>query len=243
MKDRVKAFLIHLSISSIIAILTMILVFQIWYPAPLHDLIGVDHIFYTLISIDIIIGPVLTFVVFNRKKPHLKWDLMVIALFQISALCYGVWTVSQGRPAWIVFSVDRFDLIQAQDIDNRQRNKSASEYKTAPWLGPKWVYAEAPKDIKEYNTLTFESIFAGVDLPQRPDLYKPIDSAHDKIVEHALPLKKLTDFNQKEIVEKDLQRWPQADAYLPLSSKTRAAVVLLKSESAQILGITMLQPW
>lgn len=145
MKDRITAFLIHLSLSSVIALLAIILVFQLWYPSPLHDLIGVDTIFYTIIIIDIIIGPVLTFIVFNRGKPHLKLDLTIIAFFQISALMYGVWTVALGRPAWIVFNVDRFDLVQAQEIDFRQREKSARAYKTAPWFGPRWVYAEAPK--------------------------------------------------------------------------------------------------
>ncbi len=243
MKDRIKAFCIHLSISFVIAVLAMVLVFQIWYPAPLHALIGVDHIFYTLISIDVIIGPVLTFIVFNREKPHLKLDLTIIALLQISALSYGVWAVAQGRPAWIVFNVDRFDLVQMQDIDTRQRDRSASEYQTAPWLGPRWVYAEAPKDIDEYNTLTFESIFAGVDMPQRTDLYQPIGNAHDKMVEHAIPLKKLTNFNPKHVVEEELRHWPQADAYLPLNFKTRSATVLLNTKTVQIIGISLLQPW
>jgi len=28
-------------------------------------------------------------------------DLTVIALLQLSALAYGVWTVAEGRPVWL----------------------------------------------------------------------------------------------------------------------------------------------
>lgn len=243
MKDRITAFSIHLSLSSVIALLAIILVFQLWYPSPLHDLIGVDTIFYTIVIIDIIIGPVLTFVVFNREKPHLKLDLTIIAFIQISALVYGIWTVALGRPAWIVFNVDRFDLVQAQEIDSRQREKSARAYKTAPLFGPRWVSAEAPKNIDDYNTLTFESVFAGIDLPQRTDLYQPISNAHEKISERAISLDNLAKYNSAQAVKDVLTRWPQANAYLPLYFKTRSAVVLLDTESDQIIGISGLSPW
>ncbi len=34
MPARIKAFLMHLAVSAVIALLAVLLVFQIWYPAP-----------------------------------------------------------------------------------------------------------------------------------------------------------------------------------------------------------------
>ncbi|MCU7886580.1 MAG: type IV pilin accessory protein, partial [Candidatus Thiodiazotropha sp. (ex Lucinoma annulata)] len=102
MKTKFVAFLIHLSLSVCIALLVMLLVFRLWYPAPLHDLVGVKHIFYLLVGIDVVIGPVLTFIVYKKGKPSLATDLSLIAFFQLAAFFYGIWTVAEGRPAWIV---------------------------------------------------------------------------------------------------------------------------------------------
>ncbi|MEW8290360.1 MAG: TfpX/TfpZ family type IV pilin accessory protein [Candidatus Thiodiazotropha endolucinida] len=243
MKAKLFALFIHLSLSICIALLVMLLVFQLWYPAPLDDLVGVEHIFYLIVGIDVIIGPVLTFIVFNKGKPSLATDLTLIAFFQLAAFFYGIWTVAEGRPAWIVFNVDRFTLVQAMDLDTRHLDKTAIAYHSPSWLGPQWVYAEAPSDVKERNTLTFESVFAGVDLPQRPDLYQPIEKFHDNLRKRAEPLEDLTQFNSLEAVEQVKRLWPQANAYIPLAYKMRFATVLMDVESAQVVGITSLSPW
>ncbi|MEL0584469.1 MAG: TfpX/TfpZ family type IV pilin accessory protein [Candidatus Thiodiazotropha sp. (ex. Lucinoma kazani)] len=243
MKAKSFAFFIHLSLSISVALLVMLLVFRLWYPAPLHDLVGVEHIFYLLVGIDVIIGPVLTFIVFKKGKPSLTTDLSLIAFFQLAALVYGIWTVAQGRPAWIVFNVDRFTLVQVIELDTRQRDKTAAEYRSPSWFGPSWVSAEAPSDIEARNTLTLESVFAGVDLPQRTDLYQPLENAHDDIRRRAMSLEKLTQYNTAEAVEQAKLRWPQANAYLPLDYKMRFATVLINTESAEVVGITPLIPW
>lgn len=46
-------------------------------------------------------------------------DLIIIVLLQLSALIYGLHTMAEGRPAWLVFNVDRFDLVRVNDIDER----------------------------------------------------------------------------------------------------------------------------
>ena len=243
MKDRLIAFSIHLAISAVVALFVMLLVFKLWYPAPMHQLIGVEKIFFLIIGIDVIIGPVLTFIVFKRDKPSLKFDLSVIALLQISAFIYGIWTVSLGRPAWVVFNVDRFDLVQVLELDTKSRENTPPAYREAPWFGPKWVYAKAPDDVEERNTLTLESVFAGVDLPQRPDLYQPFSNAKDQIREHAIGLEELKRFNPATEVEQLKQRWPEADAYLPLMHRVSSATVLIERETTRIIGISPLQPW
>ena len=66
MSKRIKAFLIHGLISISIALLVIGLVFFIWYPAPLAKAVGVTHIFLMMLAIDVILGPLLTLLVYKR---------------------------------------------------------------------------------------------------------------------------------------------------------------------------------
>ena len=110
MTSRIKAFTTHLFISLLIALAVIGVVFYLWHPTPLHTAVGVTQIFLILLAVDVIFGPLLTLLVYKTGKKTLIIDLTVIALLQFSALCYGLWTVAEGRPAWLVFAKDRLTL-------------------------------------------------------------------------------------------------------------------------------------
>lgn len=242
MPIRLKAFFLHLSLSAVIALLALLLVFGLWYPAPLHTAVGVTHIFLLLLLIDVVLGPLLTLLVYKVGKKTLVFDLAVIAVLQLSALGYGLWTVAEGRPAWLVFNTDRFDLVRVLDIDARKLDEALAEYRHPSWLGPRWVAAAPPSDNAERNELIFEAVQGGSDLPQRPDLYRPLVDSHEALQArlHALP--ELQRFNSIEQVQAVTQQWPAADAWLPLMAGT-PMVVLLNKESAEVLAVVDLRPW
>ena len=77
------------------ALLAAALVFGLWYPYPYREISGGRELFFIIVAVDVVMGPLLTFAVFNRKKPlkELKRDLGVIVLLQLAALGYGLWTV------------------------------------------------------------------------------------------------------------------------------------------------------
>ncbi len=84
-------------------------------------------------------------------------DLTVIALLQLSALAYGVWTVAEGRPAWLVFAVDRFELVRVLDIDERKLEQADLAYRQPSLLGPQWVAASNPADSDQRNGVLYWS--------------------------------------------------------------------------------------
>lgn len=116
MSKRLKFFLGHLSISFLVALLVIGFMFFVWYPSPLATAVGVTHIFLMLLAIDVVIGPILGVLVYKEGKKSLKFDLTVIILLQLSALCYGIYSIEQGRPAWLVFYADRFELVRKNEI-------------------------------------------------------------------------------------------------------------------------------
>lgn len=242
MPDRLEAFFLHLGLSGVIAVLALLLVFKLWYPAPLHTAVGVTHIFLLLLLVDMILGPLLTLLVYKVGKKSLVFDLAVIAVLQLSALGYGLWTVAEGRPAWLVFNADRFDLVRVLDIDLRKLERALPEYRQPSWLGPRWVAAAPPSDNAERNDLIFEAVQGGSDLPQRPDLYHPLAESGKAMRARLHALSELQGFNSIERVQAVTKRWPEADSWLPLMAST-PMVVLLHQETVEVVAIVDLRPW
>jgi len=243
MKFRLRAALAHLSGSVCIALLALAVVYGLWYPAPLAVAAGVNGIFALMLGVDVVTGPVLTFAVFKKGKKALFFDLAVIAALQLTALSYGLWTIAQGRPAWLVFNADRFDLTQASDIDARYQAQAAPAFRHAPKTGPRWVASVNPADPEKRTELVLESAGGGPDLPQRVDLFVPLAKEKTAVQAQAEPLEKLKQFNSPEQVNKTLARWPQADAWLPLMARVQPMTVLIERGTGRPLAVVDLRPW
>jgi len=243
LSDRLRAAAVHLLLSAIVAVLVLLLVFQVWYPSPMSTAVGVTQIFLIIVLVDVMMGPFLTGVVYKKGKKSLKFDLTVIVALQIGALLYGLFTVFEGRPAWVVFNVDRFDLVRVLDLDERDKETIPQEYRNPPITGPRWVAAMQPDDEEARQTILFEAVFAGLDLPQRPHLYQPLANAEASIRKQAKELAALNEFNRPEAVSRVLKRWPEADAWLPMRAHARSMVVLIHRETAQVVAVVDLAPW
>ena len=115
--SRLQAFLVHLSLSAAVVGSGFAIVFFIWYPQPYFEVVGAWYLIRILFIVDVVLGPLLTFIVFKPGKPGLKFDLTVIALVQVAALMYGATIIYQERPYYLVFAVDRFELVARKDLD------------------------------------------------------------------------------------------------------------------------------
>lgn len=240
---RLRASLLHLAGSLAVAGLALILVYRIWYPAPMDQALAVTHVFLILMGVNIFIGPFLTLIVFKPGKKYLAFDLICIVVLQLLAFGYGLSAVAAGRPAWIVFNQDRFDLVRAFEIDPGAARAAAEIYRQPSWLGPRWVAAAPPDDVEARNRVLFEALSTGVDVPHRPNLYFPLEQAADTIRAHAAPLDDLLAYNDKANVAATLARHPEADAWLPLNSRNAALVVLIEKKSARVIAAVDLRPW
>ena len=243
MSKRLKFFFSHLSISFLIALLVIGLVFFVWYPAPLAKAVGVTNIFLMMLAIDVIVGPILGWLVYQEGKKTLKFDLSVIILIQIAALCYGVFSIEQGRPAWLVYNVDRFELVRKNELVDTNIQQAQPQFQQPSWFKPQYVATEFAKDTQQRNDEMFAEVFSGISISQRPERYVELTQAKNQIQQRALPLKELEQYNPKTDVEKTLAKYPKADAWLPLKANAIDMVVLVNKESASIIKIVDLRPW
>ncbi|WP_193910917.1 TfpX/TfpZ family type IV pilin accessory protein [Cellvibrio polysaccharolyticus] len=242
---RLKAAGLHFLFCLVVALVSVVLVYGYWYPAPLSAMAGITGIFLILLSVDVVLGPLLTFIVGNEKKKSLKFDLSVIVFIQLGAFFYGMYTVFEGRPAWLVFVGDRFELVQAYEVDNKYLDNAQPEFSDISWRGPHWIGAKLPEDAKARDELLFSSVSESIDLPQRSDLYVSYSAVAADISQRAIPLSELISFNIPEVVKSELVKWPSADSYLPIysGSKDSSMTVLLRRETAEVIAIVDLAPW
>jgi len=139
LRHALRAAGIHLLASIAVAALAAALVFGVWYPAPFDELAGGRSIFMTLIMVDVIIGPLLTLIVFDivKDKAVMRRDLAVIVALQLGALGYGLHTAFEARPVYLAFEGDRFRLITASNITRDELEKAPPELQKLSSHGPK----------------------------------------------------------------------------------------------------------
>ncbi len=242
MSKRLKFFLSHFAISCIIALAVMLLVFFVWYPSPLATAVGVTHIFLMLLAIDVIIGPVLGFIVYKEGKKTLKMDLGVIVLLQLSALAYGVFNIAEGRPVWLAYNVDRFELVRNNDIVEEKIAQALPQYQHPSWGKPQYVAVEFAKDSETRNEDMFGEALGGISLAQKPERYVDFSHAQAKIQQRMQPLEVLEQYNEQTVVQAIVKKYPQAIGFVPLKAVNVDMTVLVDAQG-DVIKIVDLRPW
>lgn len=242
---RLRYFFGHLVISLLIALASLYLVFFVWYPAPFDVALGVGHIILIMLAIDVTLGPLLTLVLAKEGKRGLKFDLVAIAIVQLSALFYGLYSVEKGRPVWVAFDHSRFELVQKYMID-REKDKNVTippAYQKEGFGSPSWVSVRPPKNREEQDEWMFYELETGTSPAMRPALYASLSDNMDRVIKEKLPLSDLNNFNDKGMVELVLAKYPNADGFLPMRASEVDMVVLVDSKNKDFIKVVDLRPW
>lgn len=178
-KTRGLAAAVHLIGSGIVALLAAWLVFGVWFPYPYRHISGGVELFTLVMAVDLILGPILTFSIFNTSKPYkeLFLDLSVIIILQTAALVYGLVSVFEARPVYLVHEVDRFQVVTAADIDPADLVKAAPAFQKLPLHGIPMIGVRTSHDLNEMLE-SVESALAGKDLARTPPRWQALDAAN-----------------------------------------------------------------
>ena len=189
LRRRVRAAGIHLLISTIVAAVAAGLVFGVWFPGIYRQVAGGRDLFMLVSSVDVVLGPLLTFAVFNLKKgwPHLRRDLAVIGAMQLAALVYGLVTVQGARPVAMVFENDRFRVISVVQVEKDELPLARPEYRQLPLTGPWLLGARAAQPGQEAQDALFKAL-GGIDRAQRPQFWQPYADSTADALARARPL-------------------------------------------------------
>jgi len=235
---RWRASGLHLLISIAVAVGVLALMLSLWYPGPLFEAAGGNDLLFILVGVDVVVGPLITLVIFRSGKRGLKFDLGVIAALQIGALIYGMHAVYLARPAFIVFVADQFQVASAAQLDPEELAKAKyPEFRQPPLGGPMLAFAVVPTDPAEFRQFVILGA-AGHDLQEFPRLFVPYAERTAQVLARSLTLARVRQLEPQtaKIVDAWLAQSGTREAdvrYVPLRGRTAWIAVLIDAKTAQ----------
>jgi hypothetical protein len=179
MRFRLTAFGLHLLGSACALTLVLGGLYLGWYYWPGWYLTAVVRILLIVGVVDLVLGPTLTMIIANPKKPRraLARDIAIIVTVQLVALVYGAATLWRGRPVYYTFSANRLETVQASDLTDEESARAWAENPAlAPhWYSrPRWVWAPLPEDPDKALAIANATVFGGgQDVIDMPRYFKP----------------------------------------------------------------------
>lgn len=247
--NRFTAATVHLGISAAIGAAVVTLMLAAWYPRPYFTAMGGETLMLLLVGVDVVIGPLMTLIVFDPAKKNLRFDLALIAILQVAALAYGCQVMFNARPVYNVFVVDRFEIVAANRIDATSLAKvTIGEFASLPLTGPKIVAARQPDDPKRRTDILFQSMNGGPDLADLPELYVPYSEARAVAARAARPMPELVrrqpgDAATIRALAASAGRSEDAVGYLPMKARNKDMTVFVDRGSGDVIGILPVYPW
>jgi hypothetical protein len=199
-RERFIAAAIHFVVTLALAALAAALVFLVWFPGALAELVGGSKLFTIIVGVDVALGPLISLVIYSslKSRRELVMDYTIVAIVQIAALVYGVFTLAVSRPVFVTFVVDRLEVVSAIELEEADLAAAAQpEFRTRSWTGPRLAAIEMPTDAKERNQLV-ELGLTGKDVQMLPRYYRPYESAGQDIDQRAQPIETLLEKNPAE---------------------------------------------
>lgn len=244
---RWQAAPIHLSISLVVAALVVGLMLFFWYPQPFFLAAGGVTLVVLLVGVDVILGPLMTLLVYDPRKKSLKYDLLVIALLQVAALAYGGWIMFNARPVYVAFAGDRFELVEANAIEPADHAKAAPAFREMPLTGPMVVGTRLPVGEEDRDVLRRAAMVGG-SIGVFPQHYVPYGVVAGDVPAKASPLSSLRRKHPEAAPAIDsvigaTGKPENALRYLPLQARHGDMAVVLDAKNGAVIGVIPVDPW
>lgn len=158
-RAKLKAFGAHLVLSAVVFAGIIALSVWLWYPPPFFWIDGALHVTLLAAAVDIVAGPLLTFVVYRPGKARLVMNLAVIAAIQFGALAWGVQALYSQRPvlmAYVGHKQNRFFPITEGQV--RDGPRTLEELLALSPYRPAMVYIDLPQDPAKAEALLVNTV-------------------------------------------------------------------------------------
>jgi len=244
-KSRLRFFAQRLFVSTILFASLALVVRWFWYPGTHFHIDGAARQLLILAGVILVLGPILSTLVYRPGKPKLRLDLGILLALELAVIGAAAVPIHADRPAFLVFAVDRFEVIAAAELDRQmlRYDELISPDGNSPYL----AIARFPEDPKERSDLVVGVMLEGAaDIDRRPDFWHPYSSGYNEVIDRGQPLSLLesNDVNgrlahwiaKSELSEEDL-------LFLPVRGSVRDAALLISRTDARPLAIIDIYPW
>lgn len=231
-----------------LAVLAGLILFA-WYPYPFRQFEESGKFALLLILTAGLIGPLMTWLVYTKSKRRLLIviDLSVIVLIQLAAMAWGMLSLYNNRPYFMVYTVDRFEVLSQRDIDLAWIPDP--RFLDKPFAGPVLLYANMPTDPAAYQKLLREVMFEGKpDLQFRPEFWSIYAERKQLALEKSRPLDELRDARPDKINRIDQlvnHHGGEIDqlSFVPALIKDGQFAVILDAHSGDVIDTLQINPW
>jgi hypothetical protein len=238
---KLKAFATHLSLSFVIFLFILFLIVFEWYPPPFFTSDGGWQGIRIIAGVDLVLGPVLTLIVIKPGKPGLKFDLVVIALVQTTALAWGIWTVHHERPIATVFVENYFAPVTLYEIQGS--GMSATKLQTFGSKPPYWIFSKLPSDPDALQKVRLEALRMGRPLFMFAEYYHVMDKTALQVIKaHALDMPKWLQNKplDKQRYQQFLNRHNDIKdlIFIPWHARQTYEIIALDADTGKYIGAT-----
>lgn len=188
LKFKLRALLVHFGLSVLVFLPFLYLIWFHWYPPPLFFTDGGWQGLRIMVLVDLVLGPSLTFLIFNPAKTRraLGFDFLCIGIVQASALAYGAYNVESVRPWVMSFSEGAFHVTTREPFAEQTIEEGGWERLGE---GPLYrVYVREPANEDEAAGVTMFGALSGVGPEGLFFLYEPLARHLDTVKAAALDM-------------------------------------------------------
>jgi hypothetical protein len=245
------AALKHFALTLAVAIACATLVFWVWFPHPFREISGGRDLFWLLVVVDVVVGPLLTLVVFDAQKRRFElWcDLGAVVLVQVSALAYGLHTVMLARPAVLAFEGDQFRAVSVAELDWTAVPEKSDPLHTLSLVGPRVIGARVAQPADSDYLRNLSQSIEGVHPSMRPDRWVAYDTQRKTVTSKARALAPLRakQPDRAAAIDKAVRAagLPESKlGYLPLRSRTHTDwIVIVNMEDGEPKAFAPVDGW
>ncbi len=244
MKSRLKAFGLHFTGSATVLLLMLGTLYLGWYRWPGWYLTGVLRVLPIVVGVDVVLGPLLTLIIANPKKPgrELARDIGCIVAVQLVALGYGATMLWNGRPLYYTFSEKELSVTRGIDLQPQEialARQSNPDFAPHWYSRPRWVWAPLPNDPKASEAIIRSAIGGGFDVTAMPRYFKPWSQGLPALRSQLKKSGDLTYFSlaQRKVLESRLQQNgfdPEAADTLPMTGHGTPLLAVFDLKTLQI---------
>lgn len=171
--SKLRAAGLHLCVT----IATALMVWQLilfWYPGELINVMNGVAIYKILMVVELALGPLMSIIIYAPSKSlkELCIDYCIVGLIQLSALAYGLFTIAEARPSFLVLARDRIEIVRPIDIDKKNlTDVSGSQFELSVFSSVRSVCVNLPADTNERRALLMSAL-SGNDIHRLPKYYR-----------------------------------------------------------------------
>lgn len=246
-REKFRAVSLHFLVTLAMATAAAVIIFFIWYPDPFQTMLGGTKFFILVSVCDLVLGPLTSLIVYNSKKTRraLIFDYSVIGIVQLAAFVYGVMSMANARPIYVVFVKDRFEVVMAEEIADADLQVAKDPYRSRPKFGPLLVGTQSPTDRELRNALVFAAM-EGKDVQNYPRYFVPYETNVDAVKQRAQTLDELEKRHpeaQQLVAAEKLDRPRDKLRWLPVRSPKAYWTALLDADTARVLAYVPVDPF